>query len=112
MKIEQFSIIKHQHSYWMIMEDVAHHSIGITLYYSVQKCSKKGKLYKEKNGFSQTFIQDIFNTGIGLVRVGGIPEHANLEDGIASSKRKRRISFLQARIKEDTKEIEKLLSEV
>jgi hypothetical protein len=106
--IELNSIIKKKNSYYMITNATPYDG-----YVRVQKCSKKGKLYKYTNGFHISVLQGLFNglpyPDFELIRRGGeTPVNANIEDGIESGKRKRRIQFLQNRIKTDTDELLKL----
>ena len=101
------SIVKYKKSYWLITDVYKTGS-----YVSVIKCSKTGKTYKEANGFPKYIIEKLIagekDNSFELIRVGGKAQKANIEDGIESGKRKRRIQFLEARIKSDTEELKSL----
>lgn len=109
--IELNSIIKYQKSHYMIMSTKSYDG-----FVRVQKCSKNGKLYKHLNAFHISVLEGLFNgvkyPDLQLIRQGGgTPVKANIDNGIESGKRKRRIQFLQSRIKTDTEELLQLQKE-
>jgi hypothetical protein len=78
----------------------------------VIKCSAKGKEYKDKNGYTKDFLNDISKNPVGhpVGWVVGVfdPKKANIDDGIESGKRIRRIQYLERKIVQFQKELEEL----
>ena len=91
--------------------------------YQVVKCSKTGKEYKDRNGFSTTIDKILLNEPIAISRDNRVDFNivkrntvvgvkANLEPGLATGKIKRRRDYLVARIETDKRELQKLPQEL
>jgi hypothetical protein len=78
--------------------------------YRVIKCNSKGKSFTETNSLDVYLLdKNIFGSSSHYKYIGNFSDAADVSrDGINSGKMKRRISFLEARIKSDTKEMESL----
>lgn len=82
--------------------------------YSVIRCTKNGKEFKDHNGFL-TSIDTLFHQsqfdGLPFTlikRATPVGLKANIDQGISSGKRLRRIQYLENRIANDTKELNQL----
>ena len=98
--------------YWKIL---GCYSKGNKTYesYQVIRCSKTGKEFRETNGFQTSWIDNAVAVGdIKVMTNSAAGTKADIDDGIESGKKKRRISYLQARIESDTKELEMLRKSV
>jgi len=81
--------------------------------YHVIRCSKTGKEFRDRNGFSISYIDKAIqnpNSDIKLITKSEVGTKANIDNGVDTARMKRRVTFLQARIQKDTKELEGLLT--
>jgi hypothetical protein len=79
--------------------------------YPVVKCTKLGSEYRITNGWCARFIDTEIAKSDGAVkleRIVPVGMKANLDGGIESGKKKRRIAFLKAKIEQYQKELKEL----
>jgi len=83
--------------------------------YPVIKCSKKGKEFRETNGFSVSFVSSLKENKEGCSDgwiIGSFSsEKAKIDEGIMSATRLRRIQYLQDKISAYQKELNDLMKE-
>jgi len=115
-KIPLNTIFKIKNNYWMIIKETPQNYFNGTYYFSVVKCNKNGKAFKQQTGYFAEFLYKSIDAGEGntlekeditLIRLGGEKEkvkYTHLERGIV----KRRITYLIDRIAHDTHELELL----
>ena len=80
--------------------------------YSVLRCSKTGKEFREDNGFGAEWVDEDIENGTGgefkVVGTSPVGVKADLDTGIKAGVRARRIQFLKIRIESDKNELRKL----
>lgn len=74
--------------------------------YPVVKCNKNGLEFKETNGYSINFVDNLNSENI--IKVVEVGTKANIDEGIESGVKKRRIEWLKNAIKEYQKELKEL----
>lgn len=95
------SVFKSASSYWKIIGGVTKSGmLGET--YPVIKCSKTGKEFRELNRFGRSYVENRVIIGIFL------GEKADIDDGVESGIKKRRIQYLKKKIESFTKELKEL----
>lgn len=70
--------------------------------YPVIKCTSTGREFKQTNSFTASYIET------QAVLYDSVSNGKVLQDGIEAGRIKRRMSFLEARIADDNKELEQL----
>jgi hypothetical protein len=98
-------VFEHEGKYWKIT-GAAYPAFGFYSY-PVISCSKTGKEYKSRNGFSARFVMNYHRAG--FTRKAESTEKANITEGNRTGAQKRRIAFLTDRIARDTAELAQLM---
>ena len=104
MQIEIGTIFKHgADGYWKVTGPKRKMFGGES--YPVIKCSKRGKEYRQRNGFDAKYVESIPKDQLFFAPTG---TKADIDDGIESGVRLRRIQFLKYTIAAMQKELEEL----